>query len=45
MALGFFQQQASDEVGSDNFGGASEEGWGEGWGGVDGFWGGCVSKC
>ena len=38
VAIGLaFHQQAADEVGGNNLGGAGEEGLGEGWEVVDGF--------
>jgi hypothetical protein len=40
-----FQQQATDEVRGNLLGELGEEGLVEGWEGVDGFGGGCVSKC
>ena len=49
LAIGLaFHQQAADEVGGNQLGGASEEGLGEGWevlAGLGGYWSGYAWKC
>jgi hypothetical protein len=39
-----FHKQIADQFWGDQLGRAGEEGLGEGWEGVDGFGGGCVTK-
>jgi len=38
LAIGLaLHQQAADQLGGNELGGAGEEGWGEGWEGLDGY--------